>query len=56
MAVTASVDRRQPRMLPLDARQPGADLALLLAIVFTAGIAFLFGREVRREPGPGVRR
>jgi len=53
---SASLDRQQPRVLILDARQPGFDATLLLAIVLTAGVAFLFGREVRRRPAAGSRR
>jgi len=55
-AANASPDRQQPGVLTLDASRPGDNAALLLAIVFTAGVAFLFGRAVRRGPGPGARR
>jgi hypothetical protein len=47
--VAASVDRRQPRALPLDSSRTGYDLAQLLAIVATASIAYLLGRHVRRD-------
>jgi hypothetical protein len=49
-AASASLDSQQPRVLILDARQSGYNATLLLAIVLTAGVAFLFGREVRRRP------
>jgi hypothetical protein len=54
-AASASLERQQPRVLILDARQPG-NAALLLAIVLTAGVAFLLGRGVRRQPAAGYQR
>ena len=53
---SASLDRQQPRALILDARQSGYNATLLLAIVLTAGVAFLFGRGVRRRPAAGSQR
>jgi outer membrane biosynthesis protein TonB len=44
------------RVLPLDAGPSGYDLTLLLTIVFTAGVAYLIGRETRRLPRAGARR
>jgi hypothetical protein len=55
-AVTSSLDSQQPRVLILDARQSGYNATLLLAIVLTAGVAFLFGRGVRRRPAAESRR
>jgi hypothetical protein len=52
----APSDRRPIRALPLDAGPSGYDLTLLLTIVFTAGVAFLIGRETRRLPRAGARR
>jgi hypothetical protein len=49
-------ERRQTRMLPLDPGPPGYDLTLLLAVVFTAGIAFFIGHQTRRRPRVGARR
>jgi hypothetical protein len=49
-AASSSLDSQQPRVLILDARQSGYNATLLLAVVLTAGVAFLFGREVRRRP------
>jgi ribonuclease E len=46
----APSERRPIRALPLDAGPSGYDLTLLLTIVFTAGAAFLIGRETRRLP------
>ena len=56
VASNALLDRQQPRVLILDARQPGYNATLLLAIVLTAGVAFLFGREARRRPAAGSQR
>ena len=50
VAASSSLDRQQPRVLILDARQSGYNATLLLAIVLTAGVAFLFGRGVRPRP------
>jgi hypothetical protein len=50
VAATSSLDRQQPRVLILDARQSGYNATLLLAIVLTAGVAFLLGRGVRHRP------
>jgi hypothetical protein len=55
-ASNALLDRQQPRVLILDARQPGYNATLLLAIVLTAGVAFLFGRAARRRPAAGSQR
>jgi hypothetical protein len=52
----APSERRPIRALPLDAGPSGYDLTLLLTIVFTAGVAFLIGRETRRLPRAGARR
>jgi hypothetical protein len=52
----APSDRRPIRALPLDAGPSRYDLTLLLTIVFTAGVAFLIGRETRRLPRAGARR
>jgi ribonuclease E len=52
----APSDRRPIRALPLDAGPSGYDLTLLLTIVFTAGVAYLIGRETRRLPRAGARR
>jgi hypothetical protein len=54
-AAGASLARQQPRVLILDAREPG-DATMLLALVLTAGVAFLLGREARRWPAAGTRR
>ena len=54
-AAGASLARQQPRVLILDAREPG-DATMLLALVLTAGVAFLLGREARRWPAAGSRR
>jgi hypothetical protein len=43
-------------VLILDARQSGYNATLLLAVVLTAGVAFLFGREVQRRPAAESRR
>jgi hypothetical protein len=55
-AASPSLDSQQPRVLILDARQSGYNATLLLAVVLTAGVAFLFGREVRRRPAAEPRR
>jgi hypothetical protein len=55
-AASPSLDSQQPRVLILDARQSGYNATLLLAVVLTAGVAFLFGREVRRRPAAESRR
>jgi hypothetical protein len=55
-AASSSLDSQQPRVLILDARQSGYDATLLFAVVLTAGVAFLFGREVRRPPAAEFRR
>ena len=55
-AASSSLDGQQPRVLILDARQSGYNATLLLAVVLTAGVAFLFGREVRRRPAAESRR
>jgi hypothetical protein len=55
-AASSSLDSQQPRVLILDARQSGYNTTLLLAIVLTAGVAFLFGRGVRRRPAAESRR
>jgi hypothetical protein len=52
----APSERRPIRALQLDAGPSGYDLTLLLTIVFTAGVAFLIGRETRRLPRVGARR
>ena len=49
-------DRWRIRALPLDASAPGYDLTLLLTVAFVAGVAFLIGRESRRQPRVGTRR
>jgi hypothetical protein len=49
----ASLDRRQPPVPILEASEPRYDVALMLAVVFGAAVGFLFGRKVRRQPGPG---
>jgi hypothetical protein len=48
-AASAPLDRGPPRVLIVDARQPG-NAMLLLAIVLTAAVAFLLGRSGRRRP------
>jgi hypothetical protein len=55
-AASSSLDSQQPRVLILDARQSGYNTTLLLAIVLTAGVAFLFGRGVRPRPAAESRR
>jgi hypothetical protein len=54
-AAGSSPDSQQPRVLILDARQSGYNTTLLLAIVLTAGVAFLCGRGVRRRPAADSR-
>jgi hypothetical protein len=54
-AAGASLDRQPPRVLILDAREPG-NVTMLLALVLTASVAFLLGREVRRRPAAGSQR
>jgi hypothetical protein len=56
-AAGAPLDRGAPRVLIVDARQPG-NAMLLLAIVLTAAVAFLLGRAARRGPAgiPRARR
>jgi hypothetical protein len=55
-AARSSLDSQPPRVLILDARQSGYSATLLLAVVLTAGVAFLFGRELRRRPAAESRR
>ena len=47
-AASPSLDRQQPRVLILDAPQSGYNATLLIAVVLTAGVAFLFGATSRR--------
>lgn len=54
-AAGASLARQQPRVLILDAREPG-NATMLLALVLTASVAFLLGREARRRPPSGSQR
>jgi hypothetical protein len=48
-AASAPLDRGPPRVVIVDAREPG-NATLLLAIVLTAAVAFLLGSEARRRP------
>jgi hypothetical protein len=54
-AADASLDRQQPRVLILEARQSGYNAAMLLAIVLAAALAFMVGREFRRAVEPARR-